>query len=221
MRDEHHAEAQAFAQVDKEVEHLGAYGDVERGGGFVGDDQFRFEGQGTGDGDALALAAGELARQRPEGVAGQPDQVEQFLHTGLALLPGAAPVHVQRVEQDLTDGETRVERGGGVLEDDADGRAEVVAPFGARHLPQVAPVEGDLALGGLLEPGEHPGQGGLAAAGLADQAHDLAALDLQRGVGERVDRVAAEQTAAARLVAYVNAVELDHRALPSSFFAAA
>jgi hypothetical protein len=44
----------------RRFEDLGLDGDVERGGGLVGDEQARVAGEGHGDHDALALAAGEL-----------------------------------------------------------------------------------------------------------------------------------------------------------------
>ena len=48
-------------------EDLRLGGDVERGGGFVGDEGFGFEGEGHGDHGALALAAGEFVRVGGEG----------------------------------------------------------------------------------------------------------------------------------------------------------
>ena len=56
-------------------------------------------------------------------------------------------------------------------------------------------VEQDLAGGGLLEPGEAAGEGALAAAGLADQRHDLALPDGRGHVVEGADRGAGEQPA--------------------------
>ena len=43
----------------------------------------------------------------------------------------------------------------------------------------VAVADEDLALVDLLEPGEHPQGGGLAAPGGADEDHELAVLDLE------------------------------------------
>ena len=40
------------------------------------------------------------------------------------------------------------------------------------------PTDRDLALGDLLEPGDHPQQGGLAAARRTDQHHELAVGDV-------------------------------------------
>ena len=46
----------------EEIEHDLAVLRIERGGGFVADDQRRFVDERAGDGDALLLAAGEFVR---------------------------------------------------------------------------------------------------------------------------------------------------------------
>ena len=48
----------------QQLEDLRLDGDVERGGGLVGDQQVGLVGERHGDHDALALAAGELVRDR-------------------------------------------------------------------------------------------------------------------------------------------------------------
>jgi hypothetical protein len=78
-------------EVAQQVEDLGLDGDVERGGGLVGDEQARVAGERHGDHDALAHAAGELVRvgvaaRRP--ASGMPTMVEQ-LHRALARAPRA------------------------------------------------------------------------------------------------------------------------------------
>jgi hypothetical protein len=50
------------AAVPDELEDLRLRGDVERGGGLVGDQQHRLEHQRHRDHDALALAARQLVR---------------------------------------------------------------------------------------------------------------------------------------------------------------
>jgi hypothetical protein len=46
----------------QEEKNLRADGNIERGDGFVGDDELWLENQGSRDADALALAAGEFVR---------------------------------------------------------------------------------------------------------------------------------------------------------------
>jgi hypothetical protein len=49
-------------QLEHQLQDLRLGGDVERGGGLVGDQQHRFEHQGHRDHDALALSARQLVR---------------------------------------------------------------------------------------------------------------------------------------------------------------
>ncbi len=49
-----------FLDGVQQAQNLGLYGDIQRGGGLIGDDQVRAAGQGHGDHDALALPAAEL-----------------------------------------------------------------------------------------------------------------------------------------------------------------
>ena len=58
--DEDHRHVAVALLVGEQVEDLGLDGDVERGGGLVGEEQLRAAGQRDGDRDALAHAAGQL-----------------------------------------------------------------------------------------------------------------------------------------------------------------
>ena len=58
--DEEHGKVVGLAQVFQQFEYLGLNGNVERGGGFVGNEQAGTVDKGHGDEDALALASGEL-----------------------------------------------------------------------------------------------------------------------------------------------------------------
>ncbi len=62
MRDEEHGEAKALAEIGEQVEDLRLHGDVERGGGLVGDQQLRPVDDGHRNDDALPLATGKLVR---------------------------------------------------------------------------------------------------------------------------------------------------------------
>ena len=58
--DHQHADSGALLQFQQQVEDAGLHGDVQRAGGFVGDDQFGAGRQGAGDQHPLQHAAGEL-----------------------------------------------------------------------------------------------------------------------------------------------------------------
>ena len=59
VRDDDDAGAALVGDLCKEFHDLPAKPAVERGGGFIGEDEAGLIGQGAGDGDALLLAAGE------------------------------------------------------------------------------------------------------------------------------------------------------------------
>ena len=105
----------------------------------------------------------------------------------------------------------RVERGRRLLEDHADPVAADLAHVLARELEQVLAVEQDLARVHVARAGDEPHdrQAGhaLAAAGLADEAHDLAAVDMEVDAVDRADQ------AVAGLERRVEPLDLEQRAL--------
>src|SRR5665213_830297 len=70
--------AKALLQIDHEVNDLRLYAHVQRGYGFIGDDEARVEGEGAGDADALPLAAAELVRIAIGVFGSQPHHFQQF-----------------------------------------------------------------------------------------------------------------------------------------------
>jgi hypothetical protein len=128
----------------------------------------------AGDGDALALAAGELGRVAPEvGV--------ELEHLGGALdlaadLLGRDLAHAQAEADVVGDGHVREDRV--ALEHHGD------AALAGRQVGDVVVADHDAAGVWVLEAGQHPQQGRLAAAGRAEQDHELAVLDRQTDVGD-------------------------------------
>ena len=128
MGDEDDGHLVLRAQTAQQRHDLGLHGDVERGGGLVGDQHARVERDGHRDQKALPHAAGELV-----GVGVQPrlglrdaDAGHQLDGLGLAVLGAHALVDPERFGQLGSHGVERVERGERVLEHDGE--------FGARHL---------------------------------------------------------------------------------------
>ena len=78
-------------EVFEQIQHLRLHGDVERGDGFVGDQDFRIERQRAGDADALPLAAGEFVRIAFHRAGIEADQAQQFVGALLAPPSGSAP----------------------------------------------------------------------------------------------------------------------------------
>ena len=62
MRDEEHRQSIFAAQLVEQVENLLLDGDIERGGGLVGDEQLRTVHDGHGDHHALPHASRKLVR---------------------------------------------------------------------------------------------------------------------------------------------------------------
>ena len=135
--------------------------------------------QRGGDDHALAHPARQLVREAVQLLAraGQPDQVEHLGRGGAGGRLGRALLHSQRLADLRPDAQGRVQRGHRVLEDDADLGPAHPAQVPLGEAGQLAVAEPDAAphLGvGGQQPGQGQAQGGLAAAGLADDADGLA-----------------------------------------------
>lgn len=177
---EDHAGDQALVAESREgADDRLLVGDVQGGGDLVGDEDGRVEQRGDHHDGALLHSPGQLDRIAVQDVAFQADQ-------------GEPPVELVRVHGDAPGGEEfadhaadaagRVERAHRVLGHERDlveavgvhrpvvGERQFVAVqrHGAAHVPHPA-VEADEGLA----------QGGLAAAGLARQAQDLAVRQVE------------------------------------------
>ncbi len=206
--DEQDAHAGTVLQLAHEAQDLRLHGHVQGGGGFVGDQQVRLAGHGHGDHHPLALAARQAVGKLVDAFLGIGDlHLGQggdgaFARLGLAHLRA---VQAQGLDDLVADGEHRVQRGHGLLEDHGDaaaangtppflGQGQHVHPFVAAV--GVAVVEQDLAarmLGDVTRQQLDHRQGAhrLAAARFAHQAEGLAAVDAETHVLHRVDRVLA------------------------------
>ena len=130
---------------------------------------------------------------------------------GLALHPAVDAQDLLDLAPDVPD---RVERRGRLLEDHADPVAADPAHLVVRQLEQVPAVEQDLAgldPAGLGDEAQDRQAGhALAAAGLADEAHDLAAVDVE------VDAVDRPDDAVAGVERRPQALDLEQRRSPRS-----
>ena len=144
---------------------------------------------------ASALAIETRCRWPPEICPGVPVAqrgVEAHLREGvvdlLADLPRVeAAADSEPLADDLRDGQVGVERAQRVLEDELDVPAAALPPARAAAQPgDLGSREDDPALPRPYQADDGPGQGGLARAGLADQADDLAGPDIEVDAGQHL-----------------------------------
>jgi hypothetical protein len=161
LQDGAHFVRQALAQVHVEV-----------GKRLVQQQQARLGRQRSGQRHALLLATGEFMRIAPLG-AGEPHQIQHFGHARGALRAGQAVDAEADVLPHIQVRKQRV-----VLEHHADA-PQLGCERAARAADHLA-TEADLAGTHRLQPGNGAQQGGLAAAGRADQHADLAGPQAER-----------------------------------------
>ncbi|OQB03056.1 MAG: hypothetical protein BWY25_00170 [Chloroflexi bacterium ADurb.Bin222] len=198
MRDHQDGDAELVAEFAELVQQLGLDDHVQRGGGFVGDDEIGVKHQAQADHHPLAHTAGELVRiiPQPPFLDAQPaDQGTRPLQGRLSR--GMRLVDLDGFHQVLVHALNRVERGHRVLEDHADAATAKIAQPTIVKLQNVLALKEDLT-GELRLRGGHPqqrfAQRALATAGFADQADDFAFVEIKRDV------VHGAQGAQARLV---------------------
>ena len=162
--------------------HLPAQLEVERAEGLVEQQDVGFVDDGAGKGDPLLHAAGQLPRTLLGAVA-QLHQLEGFHR----LAPPVGDLALAQAETDVVE--------------HAEVREQRVALEHRVHLALVGAggrdvvlAEEDLAGGGLLQPGDHPQGGGLAAAGRAEESEERAARhqEVEAGDSDEIVEVAGQ-----------------------------
>ena len=172
----------------EQLEHLGLHGDVEGGGGLVGDEHRGVQGEGRSDQGPLPQTAGELAGQLPctQLRLGHARRGEEVVHPSGPVAARHA-VGPERLGDLGADPPQRVQGHQRVLEDVADPAPAQGAQLrlgGGEHVhPGVERGGGDLG-GRSVQAQQGAGGDGLAGAGLA---HDPEALPGAEGEGDVVD----------------------------------
>jgi hypothetical protein len=158
---------------------------VQRAQRFIEEQHRRTQHEGTGQRHALLLATGQLMRPTA-GVRTELDELQGGTHPLPPFGPVDAALPAQAVRDVVLDRQVREQRV--ALEDGVD------RPLVCRHRRHVDAVEQDPAGGRLLEAGDHPQRGRLAAPRRTDQGEELAGLDVQVQVvdGRRVPEVLAQ-----------------------------
>ncbi len=122
MGDEHDGGAGLAFQAVDQREDFGLNGHIQRGGGFIRDQQPRRTGQRHGDHHTLAHPARQLVRVlcKTAGRFGDADLGQKLQRAGLCLRLGHVLVQAQPFGQLATDGKDRVQRGHRFLKDHPD-----------------------------------------------------------------------------------------------------
>ena len=178
MGDDDHREAR-LGQILHDREHAADHLGVERGGRLVEEEDLRVHAERPRDRDALPLAARELGGGGAD-EAGHAHRGEQLLRLLLALLL-AALQHGHLADHAVLQHAHVVEEVEG-LEDHADLGAVLVDV--ELPLEDILAVEEDLAVVGDLKQVDAPEQGGLAAAGRADNGDHVPLVDVEVDVVE-------------------------------------
>src|SRR6185312_3025736 len=198
--DQHDGELEFAIDRGQQIEHGRRGLRVERAGGLVAQQDLRAVRQCAGDAHALLLAAGEL-RGVLVRVLGQTHALQQLAHAGADFRCVPLAGEAQR-ERDVVRHRLRGEQVE-VLEDHADAPAlRAQRRFGQRGHLGVA--DQDAPAAGPFQQVDQPDQGGLAGAGMADDAEHLAIQDVE---AERLQR---GDVLAVHTVGLVHVEKADH-----------
>ena len=122
MRDENYRHAKVRLQFLKQPQDLRLHGDIECGGGFIGNEHLGIGDQRHRNHHALAHAPGKFVWIRMHPLGSIAD-AHLFQH-GYRLVKGRFPirqaVNQQRLNQLLRNAEVRIERGHRILKDHRD-----------------------------------------------------------------------------------------------------
>ena len=143
---EDHGRLQLIPQGADHVQHLGLNGNVQGGGGFVGNQQLRVAAQRDGDDHPLLHAAGELVGVVVEALRPDADHLQGFLGLLNQLCAGQLRlVDLQGLHHLLADGHHRVQGGHGVLKDHGHLLAAVFLQLVLAHGQHVLSAEANAA----------------------------------------------------------------------------
>ncbi len=121
---------------------------IEAGEGFIEEQEGWLKDERACNGDALALSAAELRRTAREKGIRKRDGVEDGADAGIdaarcVVRRGPRRMNAQRLGKDIGNGETRIERANGVLEDELDAGARCAGTRDVEALAVKVDVAGE------------------------------------------------------------------------------
>ena len=154
---------------------------VERGGGFIQQQDRRITQNGTGDGDALLLTAGEIAPAfTGDGIVAIADLLDEFM--GMRFFGSGDDFRLGGIKAAIadvfTDGVVKQE---GVLTDDANVGAQRILRAGA----DVFSIQQDRASVRIVKAQQEGEERALARTAAADEGVEFAGIKLQVDVFDR------------------------------------
>ena len=190
VRDEQHREAEALAQVAKQIDDLRLNRDVECGYWLVGNDELRLDRKRAGDADPLPLPAGEFMGKSLRMLGRETDQRQQFRDPFPAGVAAMEAVRGHRFIQRVAHAPARIQARVRILEDDL--QATAVGSHGAGgQRREIGALEPHFA-GSRLDQLQHrTADRALARARFADEAQHLAFRDLEADVIDGAHRAVA------------------------------
>src|SRR5262245_15457865 len=193
MGDEQDGGAVTGLQLLEQAQNLGLRGDVERGGGLVGNNEGRLQRQRHRNHHALALSARELVWVALENALGlgQAHVAEHLDHALAALRGPQGGVDLDDLVGLPADGHQRVERHHRLLEDHGNAPAADGTDPARRQRQQILAFIDDAAAGhahvGLGQQAQDGfGHHRLARTGLTDDAKDFPTQHLERDAIDRM-----------------------------------
>ena len=187
--DEDEGHSARGAEGDQQVHDFGLGCDIQRGGGFVGDDEVGFGDEGGGDDDALSHSAGEFVGVGAHSlVRGGDGDFAEFLEGDVFRVRALGDaVRGEDFGELVADGEDGVEGGHRVLKDGGDFASARLSHFLLGEGEQVASGEADGSggdfSGGSDEVDDGGGEEGFSGAGFADDAEALAGGEGEGDIG--------------------------------------
>src|SRR5439155_2690770 len=133
---------------------------------------------GAGDADALSLSAAELVREPAAVLPAQPDDLEQPVDSGLALLRRADAVDHEALGDDLAHRHPRVEGAIRILENDLHVAADLLHLV-CRCLEDALALEEHLTAGRRDQAQDRARNSRLSGARLADETQRFASLNVE------------------------------------------
>ena len=186
--DEQHGEVQVLLKLMQQIDDLCLDGNIQRGDRFVGDKEFRVDGEGPGDDRALTLSARKGDRLAFHGIGRKSNTLQKRGSVVFSLISRADVVDLDDLFDHAADGQPRVEGGIGVLKDHLH-LAAVLLELLFGQAGDVGTAVKDPAFIRFIQADEAAGQGTLARPAFSDQADGLTGGDSQGNLVEGVQRL--------------------------------